>query len=75
MHFLHVLTLLGLPIAGLTTPLQVTLSCFEGNDAIRPTWEKENKELIVPLTALARTGLVDPVVEEGLIATRKLLSS
>jgi hypothetical protein len=74
MQFLHVLALLGLPIVGLATPLQVTLSCLEGNDAIRPAWEKENRQLIVPLTSQARTGEVDPDVEEGLIATRKLSS-
>ena len=39
---------------------------------VAPTWEKESKSYIVPLHKKARTGLIDPALEEGLIAGRKL---
>ena len=38
---------------------------------VAPTWERESKSYIVPLHKKARTGLIDPALEEGLIAGRK----
>lgn len=79
MYPFQLLVLLAFPLASLSNPLQVTLSCegtrsdsrSGGHQAIRPAWEKENEQLIVPLTDLARKGDVDPATEEGLISTRK----
>lgn len=67
MRPLQVSVLLVLPIAAFGVPHQVALPCLNKHPTIRPAWEKENNDLIVPLTDQARKGNVDPVVEEGLI--------
>ncbi|KAK3935785.1 hypothetical protein QBC46DRAFT_412697 [Diplogelasinospora grovesii] len=40
------------------------LQSYLGTCAIQPTWKAENKLTIVPLNETARTGLIDPVLEE-----------
>lgn len=55
------------------SPLQITLSVdeWEGirmpEDPTQPGWKVENDHFIVPLSDQSRKGLVDPIVEEGVI--------
>jgi hypothetical protein len=51
---------------------QQIISEFESCD-ITPAWERTNDLSIVPLVPEARTGLVSPEVEEGLIYARQFL--
>ena len=68
MHYLHSFTAFLLPAIALASPLSVTVQVTdEGQKPIHAVWEKENKQLIVPLSSKARTGLIDIPTEEGLI--------
>ena len=53
---------------------QQIVSEFESCD-VTPAWERTNDLNIVPLVPEARTGLVPPEVEEGLIYARQFLSA
>ncbi|OQV09051.1 hypothetical protein CLAIMM_13232 isoform 1 [Cladophialophora immunda] len=70
MHVFSLLAVSSLPLAALAAPYQVSLADFTnlGDGKVTPAWLRENEQLVVPLSPLARTGLVDPLVEEGLIS-------
>lgn len=68
--------LLALPVhlsLAVANPLQVTVSVdeWEGirmpEGPTQPGWKVENDHFIVPLSDQSRRGLVDPIVEEGVI--------
>jgi hypothetical protein len=75
---MHRFLLYGLALlcghASATVIRQQIVSEFESCD-ITPAWERTNDLNIVPLVPEARTGLVPPEVEEGLIYARQFLSA
>ena len=75
---MHRFPLYGLALlyvhASATVIRQQIVSEFESCD-ITPAWKRTNDLNIVPLVPEARTGLVPPEVEEGLIYARQFHSA
>ena len=54
--------------------IQQSISCSSEKE-VTPQWESRNGLALVPLNKTARSGLVDPVTEEGAIYARMSLLS
>lgn len=74
---------LSLAAPAFSAVIQQIITCDSGSgngelghfpeDVIRPQWESRNGLTLVPLNRTARSGLLDPIREEGLITGCKFI--
>lgn len=55
--------------------VQAPLPCPGVKPKSEPGWKKDNKQLLIPLSEKARTGLLNEAAEEGLIRAGNILNS
>lgn len=75
MLYLNILLALMLATVVPGAYLQAPLPCPGVRPKSEPGWKIDNKQLLVPLSEKARTGLLNEAAEEGLIRAGNVLHS